>query len=313
MLERDSRFGADSLASVSEAICAVIVTYHPDSDLFSRVERAAKQVAQTVIVDNGSSPPCVQEIRKIADTLGIHLVLNARNEGVGRALNQGAEWAAAQGYRWILTLDQDTVIAADMADSLIEVLHSCSFAERVAVVGSDYRNKVKGRVLEDLIEPNGSPGREVTTVITSGSLVSLEVFRTIGGFRDEFFIDCVDHEYCLRARARGFRVMMTCAPLREHSIGRASEHRLLWKRPVASNHPPLRQYFMTRNTVILAREYMRKEPRWILTELWRRAKSILIVCLFERERLSKIKHIARGFRDGIRRRAESVPQEEKRA
>ncbi len=286
----------------AQTICAVIVTYHPDPDLFSRVERIAKQVAQTVIVDNESSPPSVQGIRKIAETLGVHLILNSRNEGVGRALNQGAEWAAAQGYGWILTLDQDTVVAADMADSLIEVLHSCSFAERVAVVGSNYRNKVNGRVVEDFIEPSGSRGREVTTVITSGSLVSLEVFRTIGGFRDEFFIDCVDHEYCLRARSHGFRVMVTRRLLMEHSIGRTTEHRLPWKKTVTSNHPPSRQYFMMRNTVILAREYIRKEPRWILRELWCRAKATLAVGLFEKERLSKISHIARGLRDGIRGR-----------
>jgi rhamnosyltransferase len=197
-----------------------------------------------------------------------------------------------------------------MTASFAEVLRWCPFPERLAVLGCNYHNKINGTI-EGPTGPEGSPAREVVTVITSGSLISLDVFRVIGGFRDEFFIDCVDHEYCLRARAHGFHVMMTCKPLMEHSIGHERQHRLAWKRPLASNHPPLRQYFMTRNTVLLAREYICKEPRWVLKELWLRAKSTLIVCLLETERLSKIKHIVRGFSDGILRRAGSVPEEEK--
>jgi len=279
-----------------------MVTFHPDSGLFARVERVAKQVSQVVIIDNGSATSCVGDLRKLADHLGLHLILNPSNEGIARALNQGTRWAAAQGYSWVLTLDQDTILAPDMVDSLIEVYRVTPSQAELAVIGSNFRSSVNGRPFNNFAEMNGSSGKEVKTVITSGSLVSLPAFQIIGGFRDEFFIDCVDLEYCLRARSQGFRVMIACRPLMEHSIGRLSEHRLPWKMTGTSNHPPFRQYFMTRNTMILAQEYILKEPRWVLETLWSRTKSVLLMCLFEKERIRKIGYSLLGGLDGIRRK-----------
>jgi rhamnosyltransferase len=285
---------------VAETICAVIVTYYPDSDLLDRIERVTKQVAQTVIVDNGSPASCIEQIRKVAQKWVVHLILNGSNEGIARALNLGVQWAASRGYRWILTLDQDTSVDTNMIDSLAEVFHFYPLPERLAVIGSNYRHKVNGALsCDDVIGPNGFPGREMKTVLTSGSLVSVDAFQAIGGFREDFFIDCVDHEYCLRARARGFHVVMTSKPIMEHGIGHLTEHRLLWKKVGTSNHSPGRQYFMTRNSLILAREHIRKEPRWILGYLWVWAKSIVLVFLFEEERLAKLKNIIRGCVDGL--------------
>jgi rhamnosyltransferase len=284
----------------TQTVCAVVVTYHPDSGLLRRVEKVTQQVAQMVIVDNGSPASFIGQIVEVSDKLGIHLILNASNEGVARALNTGAQWAASRGFRWVLTLDQDTAVAPDMIDSLAEAFRCYPLQERLAVIGSNYRDKVTGRVLsDDVIGPNSSPGREMITVLTSGSLVSVDAFQAIGGFREDFFVDCVDHEYCLRARANGFRVLMTSKPVMEHGIGYLREHRLLWKRVGTSNHSPLRQYFMTRNTLILAREYIGKEPRWVFVSLWAWVKSIALVLLFEEERIPKIENIIRGCIDGV--------------
>lgn len=285
---------------VAATICAVMVTYYPDFDLFRRVQKVTQQVGQMVIVDNGSPRSYIKQLSTIADKLAVHLILNASNQGIARALNAGAGWAASQGYQWVLTLDQDTAVAPDMIDALAEVFRCYPLPERLAVIGSNYRHKVNGRVTcDDVIGSNGFPGREMKTVLTSGSLVSVDAFHAIGGFREDFFIDCVDHEYCLRARARGLHVVMTSKPIMEHGIGHLTEHRLLWKKVGTSNHAPVRQYFLTRNSLILAREHIGKEPRWILGYLWVWAKSIVLVLLFEEERIAKLKNIIRGCVDGI--------------
>ena len=295
--------GIDTIsATFRETVCAVVVTYYPDSGLFGRIEKVVKQVGQTVIVDNGSPESCLEQIREVADKFAthLHLVLNPSNEGVASALNTGTRWAASQGYRWVLTLDQDTTVAPNMIASLEEVARCYPLPESLAVIGSNYRDKTNGRVLcDDAIGSDSSPGREVTVVLTSGSLVSVRAFQTIGGFRDDFFIDCVDFEYCLRARARGFHIALTSKPVMEHGIGSLIEHRFLWRRVGTSNHSPSRQYFLARNSVLLGREYIDREPRWILKYLWLWAKSIVLVCLFEKERVQKAKNIIRGCVDGF--------------
>jgi rhamnosyltransferase len=288
--------------------CAVVVTFHPDADLFHRVEKVAKQAGQIVIVDNGSPASYLDQIRDIADKLAIHLILNVLNEGIACALNAGVRWAASQGYQWVLTLDQDTAIAPDMIDTLADVFRWYPAQESLAVIGSNYRDKVDGRLLcDEVIGPNRPPGKEMVAVLTSGSLVSVGAFLAIGGFREEFFIDCVDFEYCLRARAHGFHVVMTSKAVMEHGIGHLTYHRVLWIKVGTSNHSPVRQYFMTRNTLILAREYISKEPRWILKYLWAWVRSIVRVLLFEDERIPKTKCIARGCIDGVLVRTDWKP------
>src|SRR4030095_5315976 len=74
-------------------------------------------------------------------------------------------------------------------------------------------------------EPGASIERR--TVITSGTLLSLNAYDAIGRFRDDFFIDGIDHEYCLRARAKRYRILLMLAPLLVHSIGERKLVRVL--------------------------------------------------------------------------------------
>jgi rhamnosyltransferase len=293
---------ADAMRPTAQSICAVLVTYHPDSGLFDRVEKIVPQVGETLIVDNGSSATCIDQLKRIADQLGVHLILNPANEGLARAINKGAQWAASQGYRWILMLDQDTTVALDMVETLAEIVRGDPDAQQLAVVGSNFKDKVTGRLSTTVPRP-GEPGaRETVTAITSGSLVSLSAFQALGGLRDDFFIDCVDHEYCLRARAHGFRVMITSRPLMEHPIGNFTYHRFLGRIVRTTNHDPVRQYFMARNLLILIREYARKEPRFIYAYSGGYLRAAIKLCLFENGRLAKIKGIVHGCFDGILRR-----------
>jgi rhamnosyltransferase len=304
----DSNPREDSVASTCEdaptreAICAVIVTRDPDAGLFSRMEKVRTQVHRAVLVDNGSEDLCVSRLSEVATSLKVHLIVNSANQGVARGLNQGARYAKEQHYRWILTLDQDTSVDADMVDSLIAVYHQIPDKTRLAVIGSNYTNSINGRLA--VANPDGSHswGKEVKAVITSGSLISLNALYEVGGFRDEFFIDCVDSEYCLRARSKGFRIALSSRPLMQHRIGDLTEHHLPWKTTGTTNHTPQRQYFMTRNTVILACEYLGREPRWVLSTLWSRMKSLLLICLFEKERFQKLSHALMGALDGIRKK-----------
>jgi rhamnosyltransferase len=61
---------------------------------------------------------------------------------------------------------------------------------------------------------------EVPTLITVGSLISVAAFARIGPFREDFFVDYADIEFCLRARRSGYHVVQGVAPTIEHAIGR---------------------------------------------------------------------------------------------
>ena len=182
-------------------VCAVVVSHCPQGDLLERLRAIQTQVGRLVVVDNGSSELCRVQPRELSN---VHLILNPKNEGVARALNQGAEWAATQACRWILTLDQDTVVDQHMVDSLCAVYQDIPDPFSVAIIGSNYTDAA---IREPFLPLNGNikdSWLEVKTTITSGSLLPLSAFRQIGPFREELFIDFVDFEYCLRARSKGF-------------------------------------------------------------------------------------------------------------
>jgi rhamnosyltransferase len=286
-------------APTRQAICAVVVTYHPDLDLLDRIRRTARQVDRVVVVDNASPELCLGQLRELAESLNVHLILNGQNEGVAHALNQGSTWAAAQGYAWAFTLDQDTVVNEDAVETLRGVYEDFPEKEALAILGANFTDSRTGRPLLGP-DTNGTHSwREEKTVITSGSLVSLLGYSIIGPFREEFFIDCVDWEYCLRARSLGFRIVLACKPLMQHSIGATSMHRLLWKVTGTSNHSPTRRYYMTRNLLALGREYLFIEPGWVFSSLYTYVKLTVAAFLFEEDRLPKLKYFALGAVDGL--------------
>ena len=168
------------------------------------------------------------------------------------------------------------------------------------MIGSSYFNMATRN--PRVLEPDSFTWREEDSIITSGSLVSLTAFETIGPFREEFFIDLVDTEYCLRARSKGYRVILSLKPTMCHSIGAPSAHTILGKNTGTSNQPAFRFYYMIRNHVVLAREYLLKEPGFVTRTLYSKIKTVVLMSLFERDRLGKLKCAALGLKDGLMRK-----------
>ena len=60
---------------------------------------------------------------------------------------------------------------------------------------------------------------DVSIVITSGALYNLKAYPKIDPFRDDFFIDYVDIEYCLRAKQNGYNIVVNCNARLYHRLG----------------------------------------------------------------------------------------------
>jgi rhamnosyltransferase len=280
-------------------ICAVVVTCNPDAGFPERLSRVRPQVACVVVVDNGSPPTAVEMLRNAAANPDFDLILNDSNLGVATALNQGARFARARSFRWVLTLDQDSTVEPFLVDALLHAYAMYPSIEKVAVVGSNYYDEKRGKTLAPA-SPADPPYLEQTTVITSGTLLSLAAFEKIGPFRDDFFIDHVDDEYCLRARSMGYRVILCRKPVIRHSIGGAIGKGILGRMVWSSNHSPARRYYMARNFLWTTRKNLFSSPRWVASRAIRHAGFLLLMLLLEKDRWEKIEGAARGVRDGLR-------------
>lgn len=277
-------------------VCAVVVAYFPDEDFEARLQTILSQVARLVVVDNTTDAISLSPDIIAAWGERLHYIANHANMGVAAALNQGLEYALQQGYPWMLTLDQDTQCYPNMVTTLGSVYENCS--PRPAVIGSNYLDP---RNHKPKVPPQGNECLEQKTVITSGSLVNAKIALLIGGFREDYFIDQVDHEFCLRLRIQGCRVVISREPVMVHSVGRPGgvDVPLLGILP---NHPPLRKYYIARNTVVTISAYWRQEPGWCLRRFMRLMLGLGHMAVLEENRLAKVRAFAAGIADGIFRR-----------
>lgn len=285
-----------NLSPSKDNIAAVIVTYNPDLGLANRLKRVISQVAYVIIVDNGSTS--LQE--KLYGILSpkVEIIENSYNIGLASALNQGVRRAMELGFSWVLTLDQDSLIDHDMINCLLEIYHLYPFPERIGLIGSNARSPISGRLYIKCPQELKT-FMEVKTCMTSGSLLSLRVYEQIGPFRDDFFIEAVDLEYCLRLRKNGFKVLISCRPLMTHAAGKAKERRLFRRIVIVPDHEPWRYYYQLRNLMFVIRSYFWQEPDWVFVALINFMKALVRILLFEDNRLQKFNAIWQGIRDGI--------------
>lgn len=294
------------IAVTRDGLCAVIVTYHPDAEIAARVARIAAQVDRVVIVDNHSRSAALAPLHALAAQAGVEVIFNPENRGIAAALNQGVRRAFEQGYSFALLFDQDTV-ALEMTSVYALIYSEVSAGGREALVGAAFLRAADGQAEKEsksqaAASGSGRPWAEAVTILTSGTLLPKTVWETLGGFRDEFFIDGVDDEYCLRARAAGMRVVISTEPLMRHAIGEQSRYRLPGRTGWMHNYSPLRHYCRSRNALALWRTYFRREPRWVACHILFNAKIAGKVCLFEPQKGIKLRSIGLGAWDGLRGR-----------
>lgn len=266
----------------SEKICAGIVTYNPQIDLLKKnIQSVSGQVDKIYIFDNGSNN--IYEWAPIMDNDRIIIMKSCSNEGIAYALNSLCNIADEDGYQWILTLDQDSISPKNLVKSL-----SSHLGEDVAIVAPNilYKNN------EHYLDKSRKGVFEEDWVITSASLTNIKVWKAIGRFDEQMFIDGVDREFCIRARLSKYKVLKCFDVQLLHELGELNCKRILGRTIYVTNHSPIRKYYMVRNSIYIDRKFHRKDS----------GKYIFKMCvktlIYENQRGKKIKAIISGIMDG---------------
>jgi rhamnosyltransferase len=281
--------------------CAIVVSYFPDEDFPQRMRLFEEQFSCVVIVDNTDKNEAVLDNALFSHTNKIVVVRNGKNLGIARALNQGVEVARKAGYQAVVTFDQDSIIKPRLADQL-ERIYRETGTENV-VIGCNFWHVHKRRAFFECPQVD-QIYFEQKVLITSGMFIPLVVFNTVGGFREDFFIDAVDYAFCLCARKLGCSVLITCEPLIEHHIGNVHQNVPFWfkwmfPKKIIIIHSPVRNYYFFRNMVILIKEYIFTEPVWCLGQTFHLMKKVLVLLLLEEGKTANIKAFSWGLWHGL--------------
>lgn len=237
---------------------AVVVSYRSDpARLALQFDRLLQQVSAIVWVDN-ASPAALRALAGRWPAERLHCIWLDDNQGIGAAQNRGIDQALALGASHVLLMDDDSLPTPGMVQQLLAALAARPRAAAVGACHVDPRRQaertpfsvVSGGRLRWLSCADAAKVWEVEHVIASGCLIPAPVLRAVGGMREDFFIDWVDTEWCLRARDRGWRVYGVCAAQLEHTLGDRVVRVLGREIPC---HAPWRHYYQARNFVLMLR------------------------------------------------------------
>lgn len=302
------------------ALFALIITYYPPSDFERRLEQFLTEFGQIIVVDNGSPPMIQKSLREQASRRpdSLHLLLNAENLGVARALNQGFQLAIQMGGEQVITFDQDSLPLPGMKKAMLHICNTIPNRDKIAIIASVVEDqsagitakflRQKGRFLFERKYCTGQILENVSIVITSGSLHNLKIYEQVGPFRDEFFVDYVDTEYCLRVKRLGFDIIAACEARLEHKLGNQKKYQMgaLEFRPTF--HSPTRWYYISRNRIAMLWQYGPLFPHWLLYEIVVSSYGLVKMLLFEDQKWKKLLAVLFGSLDGLAGKMGPIPE-----
>ncbi|HSV35766.1 MAG TPA: glycosyltransferase family 2 protein [Ramlibacter sp.] len=275
-------------------VLAVVVTYHPDASLQRNLAALRAQVAEVVVVDNASAN--IADVAAAAAAVGCRLVCNEVNVGIARGFNQGIAIAMAEGYDWVATFDQDSLLPAGAIQGLLDMYYSHPKSLDIGAIVPAHRDRNTGRdyyMPKDILQDAGD-WRLLRTTISSGALVPASIYRRVGVMDESLFIDFVDHDFFLRCRMQGLLVVEASRQVMEHSLGNAVEKKLSRVRLTLSNHSAMRRYYMTRNQLEVYVRYLRADPFWAVRGLFFLGVSSALVLVFEANRIANFRAMLKG-------------------
>ncbi len=269
-------------------IAGLVVLYNPEDIVVSNISSCAEQVEIIFVIDN-SPVPNIEIVKRINKIKALTYISNGKNEGLAKALNMGAIKAIEHGYNFLLTMDQDSKPYPDMVERML----SCFSTHDPSTVGivSPFH------MLRNTPHKIKYGYREVLVTMTSGNLLNLEIYRTVGPFMDELFIDYIDHEYCLRLQMNGFKVIEVADALLEHNLGNIETFDFIVHTFATTNHSPFRRYFMTRNRFYLMNKYKLEFRAYCRHQLIEFFYELAHVFFFERQKIMKFRMVLKGYLD----------------
>lgn len=315
---RDSAFLFNSQSTNSQvpstakplSIASVTVAYNGADVLrqhLKSLQGQTRELDEIVVVDNASTDNTRDLLA--AEFPEITVLNLSENGGVGGGLSAGLAYAVLKkGHDWVWIFDQDSLPSPDALGCLLAGLEHLDQAAANTAILAPVCSHPESRLSYPSLSWQGSrylpaelsarePVTFVDMVISSGSLMRREAIEQAGLPRQDFFMDFVDYEHCLRLRRQGFCIAVVHDSRLDHAIGTPAIFNVFGRNRSWADHAPWREYYITRNEIFtIWRYYPRLATKaFVLRRVAQHAFGIL---LFGKQKLECFRMIWQGFLDG---------------
>lgn len=281
--------------------CVVCFRAHA-ADVRPLVATLEPQVERVLLLDN--CPAFAGGLATLASDRTAYIPMPS-NVGTAGAMNEAWRQASDAGAGYMISFDQDShpdgVLVKGLLASLIRLTTA---GLRVAAIGPRKVDPRTGqpmrmlrpvRYLRRYAPQDAAELVQVDHVISSGCLIPIEAFRQVGPYNEGLFLDYVDIEWCLRARARGYAIVCDPRLSMPHVIGDSVVRigsRSVWV------HQPKRNGLLVRNHLLLWR-VPALHSLWLLSDLRMVLIKVLVQLCVAPPRRERLVCVLRGVRDGL--------------
>jgi rhamnosyltransferase len=301
-------------AGSGRGVCGILVTFNPKPGLLGEVLQAAnEQLDHLIVIDNGSELPGVEAIRQLSaqgKTPGppsMTVLYHPANLGLPIRFNEAIRFARDAGYRFVLLLDQDSVLQPGAIRSLLGAYDRVSAALPVGALEAlneepfvlptdDFLAGYWRRMFPRL--PGGLSDDFLGT--NSGLFLPLAVLGRVGGFDESYFLDAVDFEFSLRLRSAGLRVLQVPEARIRHQRGETGPSTGSTPRPPVRRVLAVRHYYVARDVLRTWARYRRRFPLVGLLMLSMPFREALLVLLYYPDRATHWRYLGLGAVHALR-------------
>lgn len=282
-------------------LAATVILYNPQPSVIENIKSYITQVDILIAVDN-SERKIADDILEFFESNDVIYIRNGKNLGIAAALNQAANLAIKEGFDFLLTMDQDSSATEKMIEALFKYVKENKDA---GVISPVHLNKFGTTKIEDEeIVPR-------LCVKTSGNILNLKIFKKIGPFWEDLFIDYVDIEYCMRLNNSGYKVLEISKAELEHNEADIIKKKFFNKIVYPYNHSPIRYYYKTRNRLYLRKKYKNIFPEYFDYEIKLFINNLIKTVIYEDKKLMKLKMTALGLWDYFRGQRGAIGRDSK--
>jgi rhamnosyltransferase len=250
---------SEKISSLSQIQVAVVTRngQHTIRDTLNALGCSVKEqnILKILVIDNGSddnTPDVVNSMR----LPNLEVLAQKDNEGVAKAYNLALNKTVENQIPWLLLLDQDSCFFKGSLDTLVQAAQN--MADKGHRIGAacpqahcknfpeviHYPLKWTGKKFESIVTNDLTDPIFIDSSITSGTLYNVSALKQAGGFRENFFIDFVDHECHWRMRKSGWKIVHVKNAAIYHNLGKIQK---MTENGLWVEHEPYRYYYMARN------------------------------------------------------------------
>jgi GT2 family glycosyltransferase len=256
---------------VSERLLVIVLNWNRYADTLRCLASLADtsiSLTDILVVDNASTDGSVEAIRSSFPT--VQIVRNTENLGYAAGNNVGLHHAIEARYEYALLLNNDTVVATDAIDALVEPLRA---HPRIAVCGAAIAylseptrvwsaggviQRRDGSVTTDWLDRHMADLPSATYAVDHVSgcclLVRVSAIQQVGFLDPRFFMYFEETEWCARFTRANWEIVVNPAARIWHAID-----------PVAQSGSPAIAYYMTRNHLLFLRASRAPLSAWAIT------------------------------------------------